>query len=330
MPYQQESTQTDRTPLITFIIPVYNIPVSMLHECIESILALSLHPSEREIILVDDGSDNSPIGDLKELSQQLIYIRTANNGVSEARNTGLRMAQGEFVQFIDGDDLLLTSTYEHVLRLAQTKNCDMVMFDFSETAQADNNYKDSPCVSGTELMHRNNIHGATWGYLFRRSLLGTLRFTPGVAYGEDEEFTAQLLLRAEYVRHTTAKAYYYRERNTSAIHAEGADKHLQRLDDNKQVIFRLSGQLDSLPADDRNALERRVAQLTMDYIYNTIRLTRDRQCLNQRIEELRSKGLFPLPDRDYTTKYKWFRRMTNSEIGRRMLMRLLPMMEKER
>ena len=60
------------------------------------------------------------------------------------------------------------------------------------------------------------------------------------------------------------------------------------------------------------------------------RLTRDRQCLNQRIEELRSKGLFPLPDRDYTTKYKWFRRMTNSEIGRRMLMRLLPMMEKER
>ena len=182
----------------------------MLHECIESILALSLHPSEREIILVDDGSDNSPIGDLKELSQQLIYIRTANNGVSEARNTGLRMAQGEFVQFIDGDDLLLTSTYEHVLRLAQTKNCDMVMFDFSETNQADNNYKDSPCVSGTELMHRNNIHGATWGYLFRRSLLGTLRFTPGVAYGEDEEFTAQLLLRAEYVRHTTAKAYYYR------------------------------------------------------------------------------------------------------------------------
>lgn len=317
-------------PLITFIVPVYNIPAPMLRECIGSILALGLQLEEREIILVDDGSDKSPMEVLKDVADELVYIRTSNKGVSAARNTGLRMAQGQFVQFVDGDDLLLRTPYEHVLQLAQMKDCDMVMFDFSETTDVDSTFKDMPTTTGTELMHNSNIHGSTCGYLFSRNLLGELRFTPGIAYGEDEEFTPQLLLRAEYVRRTTAKAYFYRERATSAIHTKDLDKHLRRLDDNRQVIFQLNRQLDSLPANDRNALERRVAQLTMDYIYNIIRLTRNRQCLNERIEELRDKGLFPLPDRNYTTKYKWFRRMTNSEIGLRMLMRLLPMMERER
>ena len=330
MPLQQDHTPTDGTPLVSFIVPVFNVPSGMLRACVESILALSLQPGEREIIVIDDGSDEMPGEVLAAFADQMVYIRTKNNGVSVARNTGLRMAQGDFVQFVDGDDLLLRQPYEHVLQLARTRECDLVMFDFSESADVDCKFKDEPCTSGTELMHNANIHGSTWGYLFRRNLLGTLRFTPDVAYGEDEEFTAQLLLRAENVRRTTAKAYYYRERATSAIHDADVQKQLRSLDDNKQVIFRLHSQLDSLPADDRNALERRVAQLTMDYIYNTIRLTRDRQCLDQRLEELRRKGLFPLPDRNYTTKYKWFRRMTNTEIGLRVFMRLLPLMEKER
>jgi len=48
------------------------------------------------------------------------------------------------------------------------------------------------------------------------------------------------------------------------------------------------------------------------------------------LEELRQQGLFPLPDRDYTQKYKWFRRMTNSALGRTILLNALPLMKKER
>ena len=77
-------------------------------------------------------------------------------------------------------------------------------------------------------------------------------------------------------------------------------------------------------------MERRVAQLTMDYIYNTIVLTRQRSELDKRVEQLRSEGLFPLPDRDYTTKYNWFRRLTNSQAGLALLMKTLPLANKER
>ena len=97
-----------------------------------------------------------------------------------------------------------------------------------------------------------------------------------------------------------------------------------------EVILHLNQLADTMPQTDRIALQRRVAQLTMDYIYNTIVLTHSRQILNERLEALRQEGLFPLPDRDYSKKYQWFRRMTNTQLGRTILLNTLPILKKER
>ena len=80
---------------------------------------------------------------------------------------------------------------------------------------------------------------------------------------------------------------------------------------------------DTLPTADREALQRRIDQLTMDYIYNIITLTHNGRYLERCIAELTEKGLFPLPDKDYTQKYKWFRRLSSTRQGRRMLCILL-------
>ncbi len=332
MQTQQSTTPMEEaTPLVSFIIPAYNVPPTMLRECIESILQLSLRPQEREIILVDDGSDIPLMNELGELADKLVYVRQANSGVSAARNIGIRLAQGEFVQFIDGDDLLIHTAYEHVLDLVRFGKSDMVMYNFTDKVDSQqSSYKDKEPISGTELMRRENIHGSVWGYIFRRTIVGSLRFTPGVAYGEDEEFTPRLLLRAERVSYTNAQAYLYRMRPASAINRSDLRSRLHRLNDSKAVLMRLSKQSATLPAAERIAMQRRTAQLTMDYIYNVITLTHSRHYLNRQIEELRKAGLFPLPDRDYTTKYKWFRRMTSNSVGLTILMRVLPLMKKER
>ena len=68
----------------------------------------------------------------------------------------------------------------------------------------------------------------------------------------------------------------------------------------------------------------------MDYLYNTIILTHSRQELDNRIKELYAEGLFPLPDRDYSQKYKWFRKMINTSLGRSILLNTLPLLGKER
>lgn len=326
MPYQQENQKK----LISFIIPAYNVPVDMLRACIESIGELSLRPFEREIIVVDDGSDESPLAALGTLADDIIYIRQKNQGVAVARNMGLKMADGDFVQFIDADDVLLRTPYEHVIDLVRYGKADLVMFDFCEKPDKNTSYKDTDPMTGATMMRQQNIHGSVCTILFQRSMLGSLRFTPGIAYGEDEEFTPQLLLRAERVISTTARAYYYRQRPASAINRTDMRSRLQRLGDAKGVLLSLHKKCSTLPPEERVAMQRRTAQLTMDYIYNVIVLTRSRHYLDRQLEELGKIGLFPLPDRDYTQKYKWFRRMTNSSIGRTILMRTLPFLNRER
>ena len=324
MPIKQDHTPQET--LVSFIIPVYNVPTDMLQECIDSIRKLTLRQHEREIIVVDDGSEHAPTD---TLSDDIIYIRKRNEGVASARNMGMRMATGRFLQFIDGDDMLLPS-YEHVIDLIRYNKADIVMFDLTDTDKPVPTYNDEDPMTGAELLRKSNIHGSACGYLFRQSILGNLQFTPGIAYGEDEEFTPQLLLRAEHVYRTSAKAYYYRFRPSSAIHQTDTRQTLRRLNDTKEVIYGLYSKFDKIPLTERLALQRRVAQLTMDYIYNVIVMTQNRHYLNRRLDELRKKGLFPLPDQDYTKKYKWFRRMTNSSLGITVLMRTLPLMKRER
>jgi len=323
---------TTTTPLISFIIPVYNVPAEMLKECIDSIMQLTLSPQERQIILVDDGSETPALDGLDTgMRDQLLYLRQRNGGVSTARNLGLQMAEGQFVQFIDGDDLLLRPAYEHALDLMRFGHTDMVMFNFTDNAEAKaDEWHDEPEESGAELMRHTNIQGSVCAFIFRRAIVGSLRFTPGVAYGEDEEFTPRLLLRADHVVLTSAVAYLYRQRPSSAINSTEVRSRLQRLNDAKAVILRLHHQAATLPAAERVALQRRTAQLTMDYIYNVIMQTRNRHYLDRKLGELRRLGLFPLPDRDYTLKYKWFRRLTNSGAGIKLLMNVLPMLNKER
>ena len=325
---------TDNThqPLVSFIVTCYNLPVDMLCECIDSILNLNLETAEREIIVVDDGSDVSPMNDLLKYGDDIIYVRQKNKGVSVARNTAMDMAKGQYIQLVDGDDCLLKNPYEYCLDLIRNcSNVDVVMFDFTHKSDKAPVAFNPPIIkNGPELLRTENIRGAACCCLFRQAVRGKLAFTPGIAYGEDEEFTPQLLIRAESVYITDTQAYFYRERTTSAVHQTDEASIQKRLSDTKEVILHLSRLADISPQSDKIALQRRVAQLTMDYLYNTILLTRSEEKLDETIDDLRKNNLFPLPNHPYSTKYTWFRRLSNSALGRKILLTTLPIMKKER
>ena len=314
-------------PLISFVIAFYNLPTKMLCGCIDSILALSLTTDEREIIVVDDGSEVSPVNELMKYGDEITYIRQRNQGLSEARNTGVQMATGQYLQFVDADDSLLKDAYDWCLQIARNKSPEMVVFDFTKSTPTSKDFQEQPTQSGCHYMRHNNLHGTACGYMFARSILGDLRFTSGI-YHEDEEFTPMLILRAESVVVTTAQAYCYKERQDSITNDE---HHIEkRLNDLKAIILRLHTAADRLPIDEKTALQRRVAQLTMDYIYQIILQIRSSQKLENEIDELTQQGLFPLPEQDYTTKYTWFRRLSSKKTGRSLLLRIIPLMSKER
>ena len=108
-------------PFISFIIASFDTPQDMLRECIGSLLSLPLSKGEREIIVVDDGSHVpvSTLLDMEEMEVRVIRL-PENRGQSSARNEGLRVAQGEYVQFVDSDDCLIGEGEAHCLELLRT------------------------------------------------------------------------------------------------------------------------------------------------------------------------------------------------------------------
>lgn len=105
-------------PIVSFIITYYCEPLPLLAECLRSVLQVRSLMMQRgmakqdfEIVVVDDGSQLSPLGMLRQMDEDICYIRQANAGLSAARNAGLAAAHGEYVQFVDADDALLPHAY---------------------------------------------------------------------------------------------------------------------------------------------------------------------------------------------------------------------------
>ena len=255
-----------------------------------------------------------------EYQDDIIYIRQRNQGLSIARNTGLQNASGKYIQFVDGDDSLIQVGYEHCLDLLRYHNPDIVHFTSSnKTFDKEVPYQYSEPISGSAYLYNNNLRAAAWCYTFKRDLLQQQRFTPGILH-EDEEFTPILFLKAERIITTDTKAYYYRERKDSIMHKTEDKRHyLKRLADTEKVIFQLQEKSNYLSEPERIALNRRIAQLTMDYLYNTIVLAQNYKHLEKNIKRLHDKGLFPLPDKKYTKKYQIFAKAINNKITRKIL-----------
>ena len=310
-------------PLVSFIITTYNLPVVLLHECVKSIVALSLSQQEREIILIDDGSDFCPINELTEIASDIILVRQPNKGLSVARNVGLKMATGKFVQFVDGDDCLINAPYEHCLDIIRYQEpVDMVMFYSASSMNQPTESSYTGPITGEEYMANNNLRASACGYIFRRSRLGKLRFTPDIVH-EDEEFTPQLVLNMHSIYCTPAKAYFYRQRKDSITHTDSKEAQNKRLADIFKVILHLKDIADGCDGVRAKSMERRVAQLSMDFLVNVIRMTKSRKQLNHAIELLKKHDLYPLPDNKYTPEYVIFRYLIQNKAGQLILLAAL-------
>jgi len=285
----------------------------MLTACLKSICDAT-KSEEREILIVDDGSEHD-IEVTEQIPEGCQIIRMTHQGVSAARNAGIERANGRFIQFVDGDDELNPQVYAACLaRIAKTKRTDLLFFRHSTT-------KDNPKMKGfhrwyaTTYLCRRNLRGASWGYIIREQSLKNLRFDTALQFGEDEMFTAQLFRQSRWILITDSEAYYYRQHAQSTTHQQESHRVQRRLSDLEHVIISLKHQKDA-------KYKRRIAQLTMDLLYQTMRLQPQQALLDETIDRLRGEQLFPLPIRCYTMKYFLFQMLTRSSIGRQLLKKI--------
>lgn len=316
-----QNNKSTKCPLVSFIVTAYNISPECLAECIGSVLKLSLREDEREIIVVDDGSKTCVVSELMDIADDIIYMRKPNGGTGSARNLGLMVASGDYIQFIDGEDKLLSEAYEHCIDIVRYNTPDVVVFNSGKDTTGRNDYEGEEPAEGTEYLKHNNIEVSPWGYVFSRKILLDLKFDPD-SYFDDEQFTTLLFLRAEKIYSTSAVAYCNR-RKVQKIDRSDKKGILRRLDDALSIIVKLHDMADTMPTNDRIALQRRVAQLTMNYILNTIRWTRSAKQLETRVANLEAIGLFPLPNRNYSKKYMLFNKLSRSSVVRKVVLKML-------
>lgn len=206
-------------PLISIIVPVYNVE-PYLRKCVDSILNQTYR--NLEVILVDDGSpDGCPAicDEYAAKDDRIKVIHKANGGLSDARNAGMAVARGEYLAFVDSDDMLPPDAMEILLNTAISEQADMVIGGYSR-------FEDipaAPCdlklsvkrwtpVETMADMFRNGC--SSWARLYRRELHQSILFPVG-EINEDEAIVLELLEKCNCIAVTNVVVYYYRFRPES-------------------------------------------------------------------------------------------------------------------
>lgn len=211
--------------LVSVIVAVYN-EEKYIVGTIESILAQTY--KELEIILVDDGStDKSPsICDVyREKDSRVKVIHKENGGLPSSRNAGIQLASGDYIAFVDGDDLIHETFIETLYKLCESNDCDIAMCDFLMIT--DHSQKLLPqktkkveIFSKLETMDRlcenMNIirYWITWDKIYRRELFNDVEYPVGVIH-EDMYTTYKLLWKSKKTAVTNLYLYYYLQREDS-------------------------------------------------------------------------------------------------------------------
>ena len=210
--------------LISVIVPVYNVAAD-LPRCLDSILAQT-YPHV-EIIAVDDGSpDNSGaiLDDYAAKHPTIRVIHKENGGVASARNAGLDAATGEYMGWVDSDDLVHPEMFGIMLALAEQHNADIVQCEHTRNPQRMHKQ-----LGEVEVL--NNIDSLKRIYqsdytnacslcskVYKANLFNDLRFTEGAAF-EDDEVVPLLLERSKKTVFIEARLYCYIKREASIITA---------------------------------------------------------------------------------------------------------------
>lgn len=228
---------------VSVIIPCYN-SAAYLDECMASVLSQSV--SDFEAILIDDGSTDETYAIAQRWAQRddrVRVLRQENSGVSAARNLGLVHAAGDWVTFVDSDDLLMPDALETMLRAAGD-GVDMVVCAhrtfaqdggtqtvIPETRWMDKRGERQKRAAALRLIEGDSVLNIMCNKLHRRALLerGGLRLRSGLRIAEDALFNLEAVLCGRGVAYVNRVTYGYRMHAASATQTQTAgefDRHL--------------------------------------------------------------------------------------------------------
>ncbi|MBO4871670.1 MAG: glycosyltransferase [Muribaculaceae bacterium] len=227
-------------PEISIIVPVYNV-AKYVTLCLESIAAQTF--TDYECIVVDDGSTDGSGEACDRFAanhDKFQVIHQANQGLSEARNSGLALAQGKYIGFVDSDDYIHPDMYAILHEQIIATKSDLVSCLPQRVAQQDAPFEPNPPIEclvvdreqyfylwfGTPAQkHQLDV---VWNKLYTREIIGDINYVPGLQPGEDSDFNFRVSLRCQRLGLVNHVLYNWCARNGSltSAHDDIAALHL--------------------------------------------------------------------------------------------------------
>lgn len=227
---------------ISIIIPIYNVE-KYVAECLNSVISQTYDHSKIECIIVDDCTPdksmdivNDIIGNYKGEMTFITRRHKENKGLSAARNTGISIATGEYLYFLDSDDYIYPNSLELLMEgVEKNRDIDMVVGNFFEERinKPKMNIHNNEILKSIDLLYFGKMENkSAWNNLIKRNLFSihNLRFPVG-RYYEDIVLNYQLFSYVDKVYVVSQCTYFYRDNINGIIRKQSIEKLSKSIDD---------------------------------------------------------------------------------------------------
>lgn len=227
-------------PTITIIVPVYNVE-AYVRKSLQSIADQTF--TDWECIVVDDGSTDGSGAICDEFAARdprFRVIHQENKGLSGARNTGLAVAQGRYIGFLDSDDYIHPDMYQVLVTAIEQTHSDMAVVNTRKVNNLDEPFQPNPPIEYCIMNREQFFHhwfvepfvskwdALVWNKLYKHELIGSQRFV-AMNPGEDYEFNIRMILRCNITVMTNQVLHHWVMRDSSICHHDGVAPHLYKV-----------------------------------------------------------------------------------------------------
>jgi len=224
-------------PLVSVVLPIYKVE-AFLKECVNSVINQTY--KNLEIFLVDDGSpDSCPelCDSYAETDSRIKVIHKINGGLSDARNAAIDVCTGEYITFVDSDDVIHPSMIEALMKPVIEQQVEISAGSYSNFTD---NYIINDLIEASQIMTfeqltEKPLYITAWGKIYKTCLFENIRYPKGKLH-EDEFTTWKLLDKAEKIAYTPAPLYFYRQREGSIIAQKKLSNFIDTVDALKERI----------------------------------------------------------------------------------------------
>lgn len=279
-------------PYISIIIPVYNT-ANYVTRTLDSIIQQNFY--DYEIILVDDGSKDNSANICKQYAETypfIIFLQKENEGVAKTRNIALNIAHGEYIFFIDSDDIVYPASLNKVVLTLINRRPDFLRYDFNtidihDTELYPNHLrkkrkkyhdKELEAIEFMQKIIRNEYYLCM--HVFKRSIIeqNNIRFLDGCTYNEDTLFIIQYLQHCHKCIYSNVLFYGYRK-YAGAVTAHFTEKHYN---DVKKVYWKLY----QLANNNDKQMEKSIQQVASQLALCLHRYALTKHCTDKEYQEI--------------------------------------------